>query len=273
MGDGGAAGAAELNKPTGLGFAADGSLLFADQGNNEIRRIAPDANGAVSSTSTITTIVGDGTAGFKDGPGATANLLAPTEVMPLPDGRLLIADRGNQRLRVAKPGGSCVTGSGGGPASCATDGCIAGGGPARTDCLMETLVKGVRTRGKRVTCKDGNSSCDFDTTRGTCTFAVALCFNEPGCPTSGVTRVVAGGPAAGTVLHAVGGLAASSVAGNTASFAQPFMTGSTCTDLMSVPVSLRKQGRKPGKMKLQLTAFGRGRRAKDADTIRLVCMP
>src|SRR5262249_51270053 len=72
MGDGGAAGAAELNKPTGLSFASDGALLFADQGNNTIRRIAPDPNGAISSTSTITTIVGDGTAGFKDGPAGTA---------------------------------------------------------------------------------------------------------------------------------------------------------------------------------------------------------
>src|SRR5262249_23499873 len=172
-GYGGAARRAEGTEPTGLGFTADGALVFADQGNNEIRRIAPDGNGAISSTSTITTIVGNGTAGFKDGPGPTANLLAPTEVMALPDGRLLIADRGNQRVRVATPGASCVGGAGG-LASCAADGCIPGGGPGRADCLIETLVKGVRSRSAKVSCRDGNASCDFDSTRGMCTFAVAL---------------------------------------------------------------------------------------------------
>ncbi|HLY39446.1 MAG TPA: SMP-30/gluconolactonase/LRE family protein [Candidatus Binatia bacterium] len=270
LGDGGVAGAAELNKPTGLGFTSDGALVFADQGNNEIRRIAPDANGAISSTSTITTIVGNGTAGFKDGPGPTANLLAPTEVMALADGRLLIADRGNQRVRVATPGGSCVGAGPEGPASCATDGCIPGGG--KNDCLLETLVKGVHSQGAKVTCRDGDASCDFDTTRGRCTFAVALCFNEPGCSASGVTKLVVNGAAAGTLLQGVSTLASANHAGNTVSFPQPFTTASSCTDLMSISVPLKKNGRKKGTMKLAMKAFGSGR-TKDKDTIRLVCVP
>jgi hypothetical protein len=138
---------------------------------------------------------------------------------------------------------------------------------------METLVKGVRSKSRNVTCKDGNASCDFDTTSGTCTFAIALCFNEPGCSASGVTKVVARGPAAGTVLQGVAGLAASNRVGNATAFAAPFTTSASCTDLMAVTVATKKHGRKPGKMKLGLTAFGSSKRTKDPDAIKLICVP
>jgi hypothetical protein len=43
---------------------------------------------------------------------------------------------------------------------------------------------------------------------------------------------------------------------------------------MGISVALRKNGRRPGKLVLKATAVGVGRpRAKDADRVRLVCLP
>src|ERR1700722_6935546 len=79
-GDGGPAAAAELNTPISVTPTSDGGFLIADQGNNRVRRVAPDG--------TITTIAGTGVAGFSgDGGAATqAELNAPSDAAPLPDG-------------------------------------------------------------------------------------------------------------------------------------------------------------------------------------------
>src|SRR5262249_38059555 len=58
-GDGGPASAATFTDPTGLAIDSDGALLVADQGNNVIRRIAPDTAGRISPTSIVTTILCD----------------------------------------------------------------------------------------------------------------------------------------------------------------------------------------------------------------------
>ena len=104
-GDGGPVGSATFADPTGISLAADGSLLVADQGNNVIRRIAPDGTGKLSSASVVTTIAGDGrpTYGGDGGNALAGSLNRPTEALALSDGRILIADRGNQRVRVITP--------------------------------------------------------------------------------------------------------------------------------------------------------------------------
>jgi hypothetical protein len=103
--DDGPASTATFFKPTGLSLDRTGALLVADQGNNRIRRIARDASGQLSPGSTVTTIVGDGRPAFggDGGDALQASLLIPTDVLPLPRGRLLIADRGNQRVRIVVP--------------------------------------------------------------------------------------------------------------------------------------------------------------------------
>jgi DNA-binding beta-propeller fold protein YncE len=105
LGDGGPAIVATFFKPTGLALDRRGGLVVADQGNSRIRRIAPDAHGAIGPGSTITTIVGNGIAGFggDGGDASLASVLIPTDVLPLPRGRLLVADRGNGRVRIAVP--------------------------------------------------------------------------------------------------------------------------------------------------------------------------
>jgi DNA-binding beta-propeller fold protein YncE len=55
-GDGGLATSAELNAPADVVVTADGGYLIADDNNNRVRRVSP--------AGTITTVAGNGTAGF-----------------------------------------------------------------------------------------------------------------------------------------------------------------------------------------------------------------
>ena len=77
--------------------------------------------------------------------------------------------------------------------------CIAGGGGARTDCLVEFLSAGglsLDRRGMKVKpilrCADGDPACDLDGARdGTCTFGVSMCFanSDPRLPRCTPERV------------------------------------------------------------------------------------
>jgi sugar lactone lactonase YvrE len=308
LGDNGQAGAAELNGPTDVAFASDGGLLIVDQQNSVVRYVAPAGDGSLSPGSTIETIIGSGTAGFADGPAPVASLLFPTGIRVDASGNILVADRGNQRVRIASPGTDCPAPTmmcssasdcdDGNPCtidaceanhscshtalppdqcqpSCAAEpgGCFTGGGPRKNDCLAETLVKGVQASGVPVVrCKDQDPTCDFDATPGSCGFRLACCFNEPGCSASGVTKVTAKGPAA-AFLSSIAKLGASSQSGNTVVFNAPMTTPDACTELTAVTVSLRRNGKRPGKLQLKVVASGSRKRQKDADKIRLICMP
>ncbi|HLK67398.1 MAG TPA: hypothetical protein VKU19_28375 [Bryobacteraceae bacterium] len=119
-GDGGPAAKAALDGPNGVAIDSAGNLYIADQFNNRIRRVT---NG------TITTIAGNGTAGFSgDGAAATnAALNNPITVAVDSGGNLYFADSLNHRVRKISQGiittvaGSGVAGfSGdGGPATAA----------------------------------------------------------------------------------------------------------------------------------------------------------
>jgi hypothetical protein len=118
-GDGGPASAAELSLPISVTPTPDGGYLIADQSNNRVRRVAPDG--------TITTVAGNGTAGFtgNGGPATQAELNAPSDAAPLPDGSVLIADSNNNMVRRVAPDGTITTVVGTGAASFSGD-----GGPA-----------------------------------------------------------------------------------------------------------------------------------------------
>ena len=96
-GDGGAAVAARLSLPTGVAVDGSGNLYIADWGNHRIRK--------VNSAGVITTVVGDGTAGFggDGGAAAAAQLNSPRGVAPAGSGNLYIADTGNNRIRKLTP--------------------------------------------------------------------------------------------------------------------------------------------------------------------------
>jgi len=76
----------------------DGNLYVADTRNQVIRRIDP-------TTGMVTTIAGTGTRGFNgDNVAATAaHLDSPGGIVIHPDGRMFIADLGNNRVRVVHP--------------------------------------------------------------------------------------------------------------------------------------------------------------------------
>lgn len=97
--------AAAFDTPSGLAFDRDGNLYVADTGNHAIRKITPQ--GAVS------TIAGNGTPGFGDGPGAQARFDGPTGVAVGADGRVYVADTYNDRIRVIARDGSVSTLAGG----------------------------------------------------------------------------------------------------------------------------------------------------------------
>jgi sugar lactone lactonase YvrE len=93
IGDGGAATDAIID-PNGLATDADGNLYIADAANNRIRRVD-------MLTGNIETVAGTGDYGFggDNGPAAEALFASPTDVAIDLNGDLLIADRGNNRIR------------------------------------------------------------------------------------------------------------------------------------------------------------------------------
>ncbi|MBC7554694.1 MAG: T9SS type A sorting domain-containing protein [Taibaiella sp.] len=92
-GDGGAAAAAELNKPAGIAVDTNGNVFISDSYNNVIR--------VVNSIGIISTSVGNGTPGFGGdlGDPLGANLFHPYGIAIDTTGSMFIADANNQRIR------------------------------------------------------------------------------------------------------------------------------------------------------------------------------
>jgi poly(3-hydroxybutyrate) depolymerase/DNA-binding beta-propeller fold protein YncE len=102
-GDGGPALQAQLYEPWGLAIDQEGRLLIADAGNHCIRRVSREG--------AITTVAGDGTAGFAGdgGPATAARLSFPTHVAADSQGSLFIADTHNHRIGKVAPDGTITT--------------------------------------------------------------------------------------------------------------------------------------------------------------------
>jgi trimeric autotransporter adhesin len=94
-GDAGLATSAELNVPNGVAFDITGNLYIADDGNNRIRKVT-------IATGVITTVAGNGTAGFSGDAGVptSAELHGPTSVAIDSTGDIYIADYYNNRIRM-----------------------------------------------------------------------------------------------------------------------------------------------------------------------------
>ena len=103
-GDSGLATGAELNGPYGVVVDSGNNLYIADPGNNRIRKVA-------AGTGIITTIAGDGTAGYSgdNGPATSAELNLPTGVAVDSGGNVYIADTGNNVIRKINTSGSITT--------------------------------------------------------------------------------------------------------------------------------------------------------------------
>lgn len=97
--------AARFATPSAMAVAPDGSIVVADTGNHAIRRVAPDGS--------VTTVAGDGTAGYIDGSARHARFNAPVGVAVDAAGRIIVADTYNDRIRVIDPDGLVRTIAGG----------------------------------------------------------------------------------------------------------------------------------------------------------------
>ncbi len=104
-GDGSYATLAELNAPQSVAVDPAGRLYIADTGNSVVRSIDPV-------TSVITTIAGNGSAGFSGdlGPATAASLKLPAAIAVDAAGNVYVADTGNARVRkVYAQSGNIVT--------------------------------------------------------------------------------------------------------------------------------------------------------------------
>jgi hypothetical protein len=121
-GDGRPAADALLSFPTDVAATPDGGYLIADAGNDRIRR--------VSAAGIITTVAGTDRGFLGDGGPATgARLNTPRALALQPDGGILVADAGNDRIRRVAPDGTITTVAGGGAGG--------DGGPATAALLDE----------------------------------------------------------------------------------------------------------------------------------------
>ena len=93
-GDGGPATEGSLNMPHEIAFDRDGHMYIAERDNHVVRKVD-------GKTNVMTTLAGTGVAGFSgdDGPASKAQLRSPHSIAIGPDGRLLICDIGNHRIR------------------------------------------------------------------------------------------------------------------------------------------------------------------------------
>jgi uncharacterized protein (TIGR03437 family) len=118
-GDGGPAKQASINVAVDVFADHAGNLFVADQFNHRIRKIAPNG--------TISTVAGNGAAGFSGdgGPAINAQINTPTGICADSAGNLYIADVGNQRIRKVDTSGIITTFAGNGNKGYGGD-----GGPA-----------------------------------------------------------------------------------------------------------------------------------------------
>lgn len=133
-GDGGAAPAAQLDKPSGVAVDGLGNLFIADTNNHRIRRV--DAGSGIITTVAGTGIQGCVPAGLPcfggDGGAATrAQLDSPSAVVVDGLGTLYIADTNNERIRRVDAGTQVITTVAGDGTRCASSTQPCGdGGPA-----------------------------------------------------------------------------------------------------------------------------------------------
>ncbi len=97
---------ASFYSPTGVAVMASGAVLVADTFNNRIRLVSPSG--------IVTTLAGSGNQTWADGVGAQASFYQPQGVAVMASGAAVVADSGNNRIRLVSPLGIVTTLAGSG---------------------------------------------------------------------------------------------------------------------------------------------------------------
>ena len=103
---------ARFEKPAGLALDKNGDLLVADSLNHAIRKVTLCSSNTARGS--VSTIAGNGQAGFSDGHGQEARFNQPAAVALNKDGSLLLADDNNHAIRMLSPDGVVTTVAGSG---------------------------------------------------------------------------------------------------------------------------------------------------------------
>ncbi|MBV8845553.1 MAG: SMP-30/gluconolactonase/LRE family protein, partial [Bryobacterales bacterium] len=115
-GDGNSATGAQINRPSSVVVDSSGNVVFTDSLNYRIRKI--------TTSGTISTVVGNGITSYSGDGGAAQNALlsAPAGVAVAPGGIVYIADTNNQRIRMIAANGTISTVAGNGTPGFSGDG-------------------------------------------------------------------------------------------------------------------------------------------------------
>ncbi len=97
--------AARFHTPSGMALDPHGNLYVADTGNHVIRTITPQG--------VVSTLAGNGQAGYRDGAAAQAQFNGPIGVAVDKQGRVWVADTYNDKIRMITPDGMVHTIAGG----------------------------------------------------------------------------------------------------------------------------------------------------------------
>ncbi len=135
---------AELWLPIGVAVDSAGNLFIAELTGYRIRKVTP--------AGTISTVAGNGSPGYNDGPATSAGLNFPTGVAVDGAGDIFIADRGNNFIRKVTPAGmmSRVAGNG-------NQGFSGDGGPATSAALNAPSGVAVDAAGNLFIADAGNN--------------------------------------------------------------------------------------------------------------------
>jgi hypothetical protein len=173
--------------------------------------------------------------------------------------------------------GECVA-----PGDCPLSQLARGGGAAATDCVAEWLVlpaTDTRSDGTpldRVTCQDGDPTCDADSTPGECTLRVGICLGMsdsrlPACTPVAVDTYDVLRPSANAAGTDEANLQTLRAALRALGAAPP---AGSCTPAVAlrVPVAVSSGGSaRPGRRRFKGRARAGG--ATDRDSLTLVCTP